>query len=212
MADVTEKIPAAGIRLNLGCGGRLLPGYCNVDMDTLEELKARYPGQEFPADVQVCQYDIFALPFPDGGVAEVRADSLVEHLSFVDEPRFFHEVKRVLAPGGLFLFSTPDFEDAVRTWLAARDEWKEFYRNDLEAIARDHWFGQYSYSTENRWGYLMAMIFGSQNGAGQFHRNAYTESKIRAILRHLGFEEPQISRYRWKEVRDLMLSVRARKR
>jgi predicted SAM-dependent methyltransferase len=199
------------IRLNLGCGGRPLPGYINVDMDSLEALRTRYPSERFPEGIEIFNYDILHLPFPDSSVAEVRADSLVEHLSFSEEPLFFMEVKRVLRAGGVFNFSTPDFEDAVRLWLAAKDEWKDFFRNDPEAIAIGHWFGNYSYSTENRWGYLMAMIFGNQNGPGQFHKNCYTVSKIRAILRHLGLEEVEISRYRWKGDRDLMIQVKAMK-
>jgi predicted SAM-dependent methyltransferase len=208
---MTERGDAAAVRLNIGCASRPLPGYINVDMDSLEAIKERYPHVEFPDDVEIFDYDIFNLPFGDGTVDEVRADSLVEHLSFSEEPRFFHEVRRVLRPGGLLQFDTPDFEDAVRLWLAAEDEWKDFYRNDPEAIAQKHWFGQYSYGTDNRWGYLMAMIFGSQNGPGQFHRNCYTEPKIRAMLAALGFDQVTIERYRWKGDRDLMLAVRSRK-
>ncbi len=200
------------IRLNLGCGGRPLPGYINVDMDTLAELKERYPGQNFPEGVEVRQLDIFHLPFADGTVDEVRADSLVEHLSFLDEPKFFHEVRRVLKPGGLFQFATPDFEETLKAWLAAKDEWKDFFRNDPDAIAQNHWFGNYSYSTQNRWGYLMAMIFGGQNGPGQFHKNAYTIPKIRAILKRLEFEEVETSHFLWKGARDKMIQVKARKR
>jgi predicted SAM-dependent methyltransferase len=200
------------IRLNIGCGGRPLPGYINIDMDSLKDMKARYPDQEFPEGVEIFDYDIFNLPFADGTVSEARADSLIEHLSFPEEPRFFHEMQRVLRVGGILDISTPDFEDAVKVWLAAEDEWKDFYRNDPDAIAAKHWFGQYSYSTNNRWGYLMAMIFGSQNGEGQFHRNCYTVPKIKAILKHLGFEPEEISHYRWKGDRDLMIHVRARKK
>lgn len=199
------------IRLNLGCGGSPLAEYINVDMDSLEALRERYPQQRFSDDLQVHSYDIFDLPYADGTVDEVRADSLIEHLPFVDEPRFFHEVKRVLKPGGLLRLATPDFEAAVKEWLAAKDEWKEFYRNDPEAIREKHWFGQYTYSTENRWGYLTAMIFGSQNGAGQFHTNCYTASKLQAMLKHLGFREVELTRYRWKGDRDVMLQVLAQK-
>jgi len=199
------------VKLNLGCGGRPLPGYINVDEDDLDKLRARYPTQEFPEGIEVYDYDIFNLPFPDSSVAEVRADSLLEHLSFIEESKFFNEVKRVLKPGGIFQFSTTDFEEIVRTWLAANDDWKDFYRDDEEAIRSQHWFGQYSYSTDNRWGYLSAMIFGSQNGAGQFHKNCYTLPKVRAILSRLGLQEVEVSHYRWKGDRDPMILVKAMK-
>jgi len=188
-----------------------LPGYINIDSDDLETLNQRYPQQEFPEDVKIYDYDIFNLPFSDGSVTEVRADSLIEHLSFAEEPEFFYEVKRVLKPGGIFEFSTTDFEAIAKLWLAADDDWRDFFRNDPEAIASQHWFGQYSYSTKSRWGYLCAMIFGSQNGEGQFHKNCYTIPKIRAILKRLKFEELQISQFRWKDDRDPMIYVKAMK-
>jgi len=192
------------IKLNIGCGGRPLLGYMNIDSDRLETLKKRYPNIEFPIDMKIYDFDIFNLPFPDESVAEVRADSLVEHLSFIEEPKFFYEVKRALQPGGIFKFSTTNFEEIVKLWLAAEDDWKDFFRK--------HWFGQYSYSTSNRWGYLCAMIFGSQNGEGQFHKNLYTIPKIRAILKRLEFQELKISHYQWKGNRDPMIDVWAMKR
>ena len=57
----------------------------------------------------------------------------------------------------------------------------------------------------------MASIFGPQNGQGQFHKNAYTESKFIAIFKYLGFADYEISRFRWKGDRDMMLRVKAYK-
>lgn len=199
------------IKLNIGCGGRPLPGYINVDFDDLDTLKNRYPQQDFPHNIRIENYDVFNLPFDDGTIAEIKADSLIEHLSFTEESKFFYEVKRVLRPGGIFEFSTTNFEEIVKIWLAAADDWKDFYRNDDEAIVQNHWFGQYSYSTRNRWGYLCAMIFGSQNGEGQFHKNCYTIPKIKAILKRLEFQVVEISQYQWKVDRDPMIHVRAMK-
>ena len=199
------------VKLNLGCGGRPLPGYINIDQDSLEEMKKRYPNQTFDDDLKIHQYDIFELPYEDSSVDEVRADSFIEHLGFKDEKRFFLEVRRVLKKDGIFTWNVPDFEDTVRTWLEAEDDWQDFFRDDDEAIKKCHWFGTYSYDTKNRWGYLTAMIFGPQNGDGQYHRNAYTEGKIKAMMKKLGYEIVELSRFRWKEDRDVMLQVTAKK-
>ena len=212
-SELIERIEEnKDIKLNLGCGGRPLPGYINVDLDTLEELKARYPGAEFPEDIEIYKYDIFNLPFSDNSISEIKADSLLEHLSFLEERKIFNEVKRVLRPGGIFEFSVPDFEETVKLWINAIDDWQDFYRNDPEAIEKQHWFGQYSYTTDNRWGYLTASIFGPQNSEGQFHKNCYTVPKIKAIISMIGFEEIEISFYKWKVDRNLMILTKAKKR
>ena len=197
------------IKLNLGCASRLLEGYINVDMDSLEQLEKRYPTVDMTASrkLKFLQADVLDLPLPAESVDEIRADALVEHLSFLEESRFFYEMKRLLKPGGILKFAVPDFEDLARKWLDAQDEWKDFFRNDEEAIKQEHWFGQYSYSADNRWGYLMAGIFGPQNGEGQFHKNAYTESKIRAICKKIDFHDPHIDRFLWKGERELMIRV-----
>lgn len=216
MTDEQQKntpAPATAhpIRLNLGCGGRPLPDYINVDMDNLDALRRRYPDKTFADNIRVENYNIFALPFADGSVDEVRADAFIEHLSFAEEPLLFREVARVLKSGGKFEFSVPDFEAVCKLWLAAKDDWKDFYLMDDEAIKQQHWFGNYSYTTDNRWGYLTAMIFGSQNGEGQYHRNCYSEGKVRAICARLGLNIEKIEKFLWKGDRDPMLQVEATK-
>ena len=197
------------IRLNLGCGGRPLYDYINVDMDTLEEIRLRYPNQEFSDDLRVEQYDIFNMPFANNSIDEIRAEGLIEHIPFIDESRFFYEVTRLLKPGGFLYLSTVDFEMAARQWLEAKDDWKDFYRNDQNSILSQHWFGNYSYKSDNRWGYLTATLFGSQNGAGQFHTNCYSEKKLQAICKKMNLEVIDIKHFQWKEDRDYMLSITA---
>ncbi len=199
------------IRLNLGCASRPLPGYVNIDLDSKEQILIRYPGLELPEEIEIHQYDIFNLPFDANSVDEVRSESMLEHLSFEQEKLFFYEMKRVLKIGGELIFSVPDFEETVREWLDAKDDWKDFYRNDSEAIAQQHWFGTYSYGTENRWGYLIASIFGPQNSEGQYHKNAYTKRKIISIMDKLDFQVLDISTFLWKGDRNPMLLTRAKK-
>lgn len=207
-----QKSSDEAVKLNLGCASRPLPDYINIDLNTVDEMRARYPNIEIPEGAEIFQYDIFNLPYENDTVDEVRSDSMLEHLSFLDEKKFFYEMKRVLCPGGSLVFSVPDFEAMVRLWLDAEDDWKDFYRNDDEAILKQHWFGQYSYAMDNRWGYLTASLFGPQNSEGQFHKNCYTEKKIRKMMDFLGFEVAELSRFRWKGDRDHMIQVRAVKR
>ncbi|TGL59756.1 methyltransferase domain-containing protein [Leptospira ognonensis] len=195
------------IKLNLGCASRPLKGYVNIDIDTIDQMKERYPNLQFEEGLEIFQYDIFHLPYRDSEVSEVRSDSMLEHLSYLEEKEFFLEMVRVLRPGGRLVFSVPDFEDTVKKWLSAEDDWREFYRNDDEAIAKQHWFGHYSYATKSRWGYLTASLFGPQNSPGQFHKNCYTEGKIRAMLGKLGFEIVELSFFDWKGDRDRMIQV-----
>ena len=199
----------APIRLNLGCGGRPLHDYINVDMDTLEEMRNRYPNQVFGDDLIIQQYDLFNLPYEDQTVDEIRADGLIEHLPFIDEPRFFYEVIRVLKPGGRLEISTVDFEKTVKQWLEAEDDWKDFYKDDDKSIRDQHWFGTYTYDSKNRWGYLTATFYGSQNGSGQFHTNCYTDKKLTAICKSLNLHVESIDQFQWKGNRDHMLRLKA---
>ena len=43
--------------------GRPLKDYINIDMDTLDEIKKRYPYNKIDHDIIVKQYDVFNLPF-----------------------------------------------------------------------------------------------------------------------------------------------------
>ena len=148
------------MKINLGCGSTPLKDYTNVDMDTLEDLRERYPNRTFEDDLVIEQWDIFDLPVEDGTVDEVRADCLFEHLNFIEEKRAFYEVKRVLKSGGVFEISVPDFDEIIESWSKAKDDWQDWFRDDDEAVKAEHWFGTYEYSYKNKWGYLLACIFG----------------------------------------------------
>jgi len=199
------------MKINLGCGCTPLEDYINVDMDTLEDLKNRYPYKEFSDSLIIKQWDIFNLPVESGTVQEIRADCLFEHLDFREEKIIFHEIKRALKTGGILNLSVPDFEELANQWLNAVDDWCDWYRDDDEAIKQNHWFGTYKYDSNNRWGYLSACIFGSQNGEGQYHKNCYTIGKLKKIFDKLGFEMTHQTIYKWPRGGDTIIKVIGRK-
>lgn len=100
--------------LDLGCGHRILRGY---QFDLEKELVAtseRVVGIDLDLDalrrhrtIRDRTYgDLVRLPFADESFHLVTANMVVEHLD--DPPRVLQEVKRVLRPGGAFLFHTPN--------------------------------------------------------------------------------------------------------
>ena len=197
------------IKLNLGCASNLLEGYINIDQDNINTIRERYPHKHFPEDNIIYTYDVFNLPYKNNTVDEIIADGFLEHISFLEEKPLFEEIYRVLKPGGLFSFGVPNFEEVVRLWLNAEDNWQDFYRIDDEAIKQKHWFGAYTYEPNNRWGYLTAQLYGSQHGEGQFHQNCYTTPKIKAVLTKIGFSSIDITKFSWKGDRDPMSRTNA---
>lgn len=195
------------IKINIGCGGRPLKEYINIDMDTKEELEKRYLNLKITDDIILKQYDIYNLPFADNEVDEILCEALIEHIPFTHEEAFFREIARVLKINGKLYISTPNFEKTAKQWLEAEDDWKDFFKNDDKSISDQHWFGTYTYEPNNRWGYLTAMIFGSQNGEGQFHHNCYTEKKIKKIIQKINLKLVSVEYFRWKGNRDHMLGV-----
>ena len=195
------------IKLNIGCGGRPLKEYINIDMDSKADLEKRYPNLKIDDDIIIKNYDIFNLPFKNNEVDEILCEALIEHIPFTKEENFFREIARILKKGGRLYLSTPNFEETVKQWLNAKDDWKDFFRNDDQSISKSHWFGTYTYQPLNRWGYLTAMIFGSQNGDGQFHHNCYTENKLRKIIEKINLKLVSIDHFRWKGDRDHMLGL-----
>lgn len=179
------------IKLHIGCGLCLKEDYINIDSETKDEILKRYQGSDNiifknyqEQNIEIFNYDIFNLPFIDNSVDEILCSAFLEHLDFIEERKFFYEVKRILKKGGLFKFSVPDFEWIVKKWIGAKENWKDFWYTDKG----EYWFGHGDRNMNSRWGYLTAAIFGNQGSRGQYHKNAFTRKKIEKILDHLDFE------------------------
>jgi SAM-dependent methyltransferase len=103
-AGVVAAAPVAdGLRLNLGCGDKLLPGYVNVDV---AEVRA---GKR--PDV-LC--DLHRLtPFADDSADEILAVHVVEHFWRWEVVAVLREWTRVLRPGGAMILECPNLLSAV---------------------------------------------------------------------------------------------------
>jgi len=92
------------ISLNVGSGGRGLPGWVNVEL-------TRMPDTTLCLDIRQ------PLPFADASVARMLAEHVVEHLDYrSDIPRVFGDWHRILQPGGVLRIVVPDAKRFVEAY------------------------------------------------------------------------------------------------
>jgi len=98
LSNAPSEILSNSVRLNLGCGDKILTGYINVDVT--DERKGKKP------DV-VC--DIAKLEkFADNTVDEILTVHVIEHFYLWKLPEVLQEWKRVLKPGGVLITESPN--------------------------------------------------------------------------------------------------------
>jgi len=122
--EALEEVVRPGIRwLDLGCGHQLFPDWMPDGLSAQLALVNRCGGvfgvdaadfRPHAVGLEKVAADVEQLPFADETFSLVTANMVVEHVK--DPERLLREVRRVLLPGGLFLFHTPNaryFEVAV---------------------------------------------------------------------------------------------------
>lgn len=107
------------VRLNLGCGDKVLPGYVNVD--AAPSRKGQVP------DVLG---DLRRLPFPPGHADEILAVHVIEHFHPWETVDLLAHWRRVLKPRGRLVLECPNLLAAARLLVeqpgrAARAEGKD---------------------------------------------------------------------------------------
>lgn len=104
---ILQHVNAQSIVLDLGAGAGIVSQMnfkgrvariCGVDLDP------RVTDNPMLDEGRVA--DAGGIPYPDAMFDVVFADNVVEHLS--EPAEVFREVRRVLKPGGIFLFKTPN--------------------------------------------------------------------------------------------------------
>lgn len=103
--------PPSPLRLHLGCGGRYLDDYVNIDVDD--------DGGRRRIDVAL---PLEALSYAENSVDEIRIEHVFEHFPRWMAELFLLEWFGWLKPGGLLLMAVPDFETTARAILEPQSE------------------------------------------------------------------------------------------
>ena len=96
------------VKLNLGCGDKILPGYINVD------VASERAGNKPDVICDVRKLDKFADNYAD----EIMAVHVVEHFWRWEVVDVIKEWFRVLKPGGLLILECPNLVSACEEFLA----------------------------------------------------------------------------------------------
>lgn len=128
------------MKLHLGCGDVILPGYLNCDM--------------YNKNAQL-QCDAMHLPFEDNSVDLIYSAHLIEHFNFFEAYHLLDEWKRVLIPGGKLSVETPNLEALCQALIETPDHERHYFY--------DHFFGKpwipgqthkFLYTPAQLWGLL----------------------------------------------------------
>ena len=90
------------IKLDLGCGMKVRPGY--IGLDLLETA-------------DICWDLRWGMPFNDNSVEEIRSDHFLEHLELSLVLYVLRECHRILKPKKLLSFTIPHFDPYIEAYL-----------------------------------------------------------------------------------------------
>ena len=164
------------LRLNLGCGDKILPGYVNVDV--VQSRAGMRP------DV-ICDLHDLA-PFPDAAADEILSVHVVEHFWRWEIRDVLREWVRVLKPGGRMIVECPNIASACETFL------QDPVRNARED--RDGQRTMWVFYGDPQW-----------KDPLMIHRWGYTPESLKALLAEAGLadvrQEP--AQFKLREPRDM---------
>lgn len=171
-----ELVSAAPVRLNLGCGDKILPGYVNVDV--VASRRGRAP------DVLCDLHDLSV--FPDNHADEVMAIHVVEHFWRWEIEDVLREWLRVLKPGGRMVLECPNLISACEEFL--RDP--ELAADQGQAGQRTMWV----FYGDPAW-----------KDPYMIHRWGYTPGSLKTLLESVGLVEvrQEAAQYKLREPRDM---------
>ena len=155
------KSGTAELRLHLGCGANVLPGWVNTDMEPSPLVDYLDATKRFP--------------FTDNSFAAAFCEHLIEHMEKAQAQFLLQEVFRVLRPGGLFRVVTPSLENFARVALEPDSPMAQKY------LA---FFRRYVSNPQADISDAINMIF-----YGHGHRHIYRVNELAAMFQQAGYSE-----------------------
>jgi predicted SAM-dependent methyltransferase len=156
-----------GLKLNLGCGTNIRPGWVNIDLFVA--------GAPFRCDVR------YGLPFDDGSCSYVYSEHLFEHLPYADGIQFLRECFRILEPGGILRTVLPNYLEYLRAYVEHQVGYFDLLRHEVRS-------GELVEGLEESEITLVDFINYAVYQRGE-HKVVTDAEKLRDLLEDIGFQD-----------------------
>lgn len=201
---------SAGLRLHLGCGPFVVPGWENLDKSpsvplsrapwlrrALHRANVIHGAQAvgFPRGIKYADV-ARRIPYPDGTASYIYSSHLIEHLSRWQALSHVRECARVLAGGGVMRVVTPDLRRLASAYLSGAVD-----RDGGWVTAADSFMAEVNAFQEIEGN--LARRFIHRHLAGPAHQWLYDEESLTRLLGDGGLPGAESRSFRAGELPDL---------
>jgi predicted SAM-dependent methyltransferase len=168
-SKILEFAASAGyheIKLNLGSGGRPLPGWINIDNYDYEKQDTSRNAAIY--DVKC---DIRNLEVPAASVDVIMLVHVLEHFVRWDAIKMLRSYFEILKPGGALIVEMPDFDKCIEWYLRGRDAPHMHTPIGIRNMGLTQFYG-------NQWDELDY----------ETHRYVWTLDEFLNVVRDIGYE------------------------
>lgn len=157
-AQFKDFVKCSDLKLHIGCGGKRLPGYINIDIASVE-------GADVLMDVSRDSYLI-----PSGIASEIRLESVFEHFYQHEQDKILKDFFRILKKEGKLIIKwLPDFDAVIDAYINKKPNANNKIFNISDA--RQYVYGEISH----------------ENAPQELHKDLFTKDILNDLLKRNGF-------------------------
>jgi len=166
-----------GLKVNLGCGEDIRPGWVNIDLAPGVDPAAHSDAAFISCDLRL------GLPLEEASCDYVYSSHFFEHLEYKHGLQLMRDCHRVLRPGGVFRVSLPNLKGIFDAYLRGDEAYFDLI--DKLALLPE---------VEPGIGTLVDHINYSVYQYGE-HKYIYDEDKVILLLQKIGYSSVTLSSY-----------------
>lgn len=161
------------LKLEIGAGEYPRVGYVHNDIVALPDIEYVCPAWE--------------VPLPDGSCEEIIFYEVWEHFRYDEARKALDKFRKLLAPGGLLRFTTPDMDLLCKYWI----------EKSVPHLKAKPWKEQRDY--------ILGALWGGHCREGMVHQWGWSRETIKEILDEFGFDVLLIENNTWGPYADSFL-------